>query len=233
MADFPYGALTQSLIGLGQALHGAAQKKKLVRPEYDIPQEFQQNVSLAQGVKTRGMDATSMALGKQQVNRSAMLGLQQLSNRRGSTAGIGAIARNMQDAGLNLAARDAAMRQQNFITGTQMEMGANTALAGQKIQQWDWNKRSKYVTAMNEANAKIAAGWGNIMGGAQAGMQMQMVDKMYSPTATQDTSTEPTFQSAQIQGTVPVTNTNVAGPANMASKLMPFLKQLATGGISF
>lgn len=231
MSAFPYGALTQSLIGLGQALHGASQKRKLVRPEYEIQQEFEQNVSLAQGVKNRGMDATSMGLAKQQINRGAMLGLQQLSNRRGSTAGVAAIARNMQDAGLNLAARDASMKQQNFITGTQMEMGANSALAGQKIQQWDWNKRSKYVTAMNEANAKIAAGWGNIMGGAQSYSQMQMVDKMYPGVQNDPTSN---IQGHNLQyGTVPTGNTNVEGPANMASKLMPFMKAISTGGLSF
>lgn len=174
--------MIQAGLGVIQGVAGLIQRNKLKdrRPLMDVQPENQQNVLLAQNLKNKGLDQTSLNVAKQQIGRGAILGLQQLANKRGSTAGVGNLVRNMQDAGLSLAVKDAAMRQQNLVTGTQMEMGANQNLAQQKQVAWDWNQRQNWVTKMDEANANIGAGIRNVTGALGSAASMMQTDMMYN-----------------------------------------------------
>lgn len=170
----------QSGIGIGQTIAGAIKNRKLnkTRPEYEIQSEFQRNIDLAQGIKNRGMDQASMNLANRGIQRSAMLGLNTLSSRRGSVAGVSNIVQGMSDASMSLSARDAAMRQQNMLTGTQMEMSSNMQLAQQKQAKWSWDKQQKWLADKQRADALVGAGMQNIMGGLKTYAMQDYYDKV-------------------------------------------------------
>ena len=73
---------------------------------------------------------------------------------------------------------DANARLQNIRMGTQMEMGANNALAGQKMQKQQWEKFNPYLRKINEGQALVGSGMQNIFGAATSAATMNMYDNM-------------------------------------------------------
>lgn len=160
------GAGAQGVMGLFQ-LGGGLFMKKPKRPDYQIADEFNKNISLAQGVKNIGMDKASYQNALNNIGRNQSAGIGALQQRN-SIGSISTIIQRSNDAALNLDSMDARMKQNNFITGSRMEMGANESLANEKIQKMQWEKFQPYMDRVNQKNSLMGAGMQNIAGAAQS-----------------------------------------------------------------
>jgi hypothetical protein len=168
MSAIPFvGSAIQGVTGLFQLGAGLFSKKPKL-PEYQIPDEFNKNIKLAQSTKTLGMDKASYLNALQNIGRNQSAGLNAIRGRRGSLGAISALVQATNDSTLRLDSTDAQIRNRNFLSGTQMEMGANQQLSQQKIEKMSWEKLQPYLNAMERRNAMIGAGIQNIAGAGQS-----------------------------------------------------------------
>lgn len=167
----------QAGIGGLQMLGGLFTRAR--RPEYDIPSEFRQNINIARGVKTMGMPVAEYNRAAQGIQRNVSTGISTLQGRRGALGGVASLMRAANDAQLNLDSIAARMRLDNFRMGSQMEMGANAAMANQKIQKMNWEKLQPYLQKVQQKQALFGAGMQNIMGGLQSGAEAQAIENIY------------------------------------------------------
>ena len=166
--------------GIAQAIAGHNILKNTKLPGYDIASEFGDNVGLAKSIKNiGGMPSAQYNQAQQGFARNANFGMQQLQGRRGVTAGVSGIVQRLNDANLNLNVTDANMTLQNRRVGTQMQIGANNAMAQQKVAKQSWEKFNPYLRRLNEGQALVGAGMQNIFGAASDATQMQMYDQYF------------------------------------------------------
>ena len=97
---------TQAAIGLGQAISGWAQKKKLTRPEYQIPEEIEQNMTEAELMSYYGMPDAQKAEYMQNIQRSTQGALRGIASRKGGLGAVAAAQQTQQDAYMNLLSAD-------------------------------------------------------------------------------------------------------------------------------
>lgn len=119
------------------------------RPTYQIPDEYKQNLALAQNMAKIGLP-------QQQYNNqvNAILGNQAgavsaLGNSANPGAGLASIVRGGNAAFGNLNAQDAAARQAN----QRYAIAQNSALGNQKLQEQQYNQFDKYSENFNRAQA--------------------------------------------------------------------------------
>lgn len=149
-----------------QALRGRSILKKNKRPDYEIMPEFQQNVEMAEDIRSLGgMPKASYQNALQNISRNQTAGLQGLRGRGGAVAGVSAINQSTNDATLGLDAQDAEMRLRNFTMGTQLKMNALTALATQRLKKQEWDKLMPFNQNQAWGQGLIGAGMQNAMGG--------------------------------------------------------------------
>lgn len=155
--------LANSLFGGFQLLRGLSQAKRNQRPEYNIPQEIQQNLNQAQLYAQQGlpMDVYNRAAGN--IDRNAAFGLRSLGDRRSGIAGVSALNQSTNDAYSNLAMQDAQARMNNLA---QLYNARNT-MAGYRDKAFDLNKMQPFIQRAQEAQALQGAGLQNIMKGLQ------------------------------------------------------------------
>jgi len=156
-------SIGSSLAGL---LGGNKQKKQgkkmlagLKDPGYVIPEEFNKNLGIAENMARTGLPSQEYNLASTNIQRGTQAGLRQLGRMSNPFAGIAGLARSQSDAFSRLDASNAAARRQNLLGA----MGARRELAGQKLNQQQYNQR-RYEEAVNEANAMIGAGQQNKAG---------------------------------------------------------------------
>ena len=161
-------AAIQAGLGAVQFIGGLLSKPKK-RPEYTIAGEYGKNVKLAQDVKNMGMPAEEFYRQKNMIDRNMATGMSQLQGRRSALAGVTNMVAATNDANLNLNAQAANIKASNFRMGTQLEMGANSELANQKLQKMQWEKLQPYMDKMRKSEALMGAGMQNVMGGLKTG----------------------------------------------------------------
>jgi len=167
-----------------QALSGRKKLKNLKRPDYEIMPEFQDNVELAEGIRSLGgMPKASYQNALQNISRNQTAGLQQLRGRGGAVAGISAVNQATNDATTGLDARDAEMRLNNFSTGTQLKMNALSALATQRLRKQEWDKFMPFNQKLAEGQALIGSGLQNMMGGLGEAANLAVGDLMLNEGA--------------------------------------------------
>lgn len=169
-------SIIQGGIGVIQMLGGIFSKPKK-RPGYDIPDEFNQNVGLAQSIKHMGMSSEQYGAQQNAIGRNMATGINALQGRRSALAGVASLAFGANDNMLRLNEAAAKMQQQNMISGTQMEMGANNQLAGQKLRKMEWEKLRPFSEKLQQSQSLIGAGMQNVMGGINTEARIQMADK--------------------------------------------------------
>lgn len=168
----------QAVGGIAQMFAGARTLKKLKRPSYEIPQDFNTNVGLAQNIKTMGMPKSEYQSAFQNIQRNQTAGINALQDRRSALAGIGSIVQRSNDASLNLDATAAKIANQNMLAGTQMEMGARQQLASQKLARQEWEKFQPYQQKLAQGQGMLGAGMQNAFGALQTYGNLSMMEKM-------------------------------------------------------
>lgn len=160
----------KALVGVGQMIFGskALRKANKNRPMYDIPQEYMDNVNMADGIMNMGMPRESYVAQMTGIQRNQNFGLNALSDRRSGLAGIGNLVQQGNDAMMQLNATDASMRNQNKITGTGMKMNAKYQLGMQKLAKQQWDKFNPFLAKVAQAQGTIGAGMQNFGGSIDA-----------------------------------------------------------------
>lgn len=155
--------LANSLFGGFQLLRGLSQAKRNQRPEYNIPQEIQQNLNQAQLYAQQGlpMDVYNRAAGN--IDRNAAFGLRSLGDRRSGIAGVSALNQSTNDAYSNLAMQDAQARMNNLA----QLYNARGTMAGYRDKAFEINQMQPFMQRAQEAQALQGAGLQNIMRGLQ------------------------------------------------------------------
>lgn len=160
----------KSLVGIGQAIAGRSIMKKAEknRPLYDIPNEYNQNVGLAndlfnlRGISSQYENNFLKGIGRNQAGGLAALN----SLGRGSAlAGVSNIVQSGNDATGNLYSMAAERQLGNQRAGISMKSNALNQLAQQKLAKMQWDKFNPYIQKMQKGQALSGAGWQNISGG--------------------------------------------------------------------
>jgi hypothetical protein len=152
-------AALKGIQGLFQGAKGAKLAKKNIRPTYEIPPEFQQNLAIAENRARRGLPQQQYTQGLQNIQRGQTAGLRQLGRmgRGGSVAGL---ARAGMDATLGLDIADANARMNN----EGIAMGYRSQIGQQQLAKQQWDKFGKYGEQAAAAEALKGAGRQNVMG---------------------------------------------------------------------
>lgn len=169
-------AAIKGLLGIGQAVAGGIKMRKALRnrPDYTIPEEYQQNVAMADNLMNLGMPREQYLAQLQGINRNQSFGLRMLGDRRSALAGVGNLVQQSNDAQLNLNAADATMRRDSKFRATGMKMNANYQLGMQKLAKQQWDKFNPYLAKLNQAQGLIGAGMQNIGGALDMGAMLAM-----------------------------------------------------------
>lgn len=152
-------AALKGIQGLFQGAKGAKLAKKNIRPTYEIPPEFQQNLAIAENRARRGLPQQQYTQGLQNIQRSQTAGLKQLGRmgRGGSVAGL---ARAGMDATLGLDIADANARMNN----EGIAMGYRSQIGQQQLAKQNWDRFGNYQEKAAAAEALKGAGRQNVMG---------------------------------------------------------------------
>lgn len=134
--------------------------KNLKDPGYEIPDEYKQNLGIAENMARTGMPSEQYNQASTNIQRGTQAGLRQLGRMSNPFAGITGVVRAQNDATLGLDANNAATRRQNILQA----MGARRELAGQRLAQQQYAQQ-RYMDKVNEANALKGAGLQNMGGG--------------------------------------------------------------------
>ena len=164
------GPAVQGSIGIGEMAYGAFQKQKakkiladLERPEYEIPEEILQNVSVAERIALEGLPAQEKQAFVENVQRATQTGGQLLQERGLGVAGVTALAQQEQDAYKQLLGADVAAKRE----GQAAAAGARSSLAAFREREFQVNLFEPYMQTYLEAQALLGTGEQNIQMGAQ------------------------------------------------------------------
>ncbi len=170
----------KSLVGIGQAIAGRRIMKKAEknRPLYDIPDEFNKNLGVANDLfNLRGISSQYENNFLQGIGRNQAGGLAALNSlgRGSALAGVSNIVQSGNDATGNLYSMAGERQLQNQRAGLSMKSNALGQLAQQKLAKMQWDKFNPYIQKMQKGQALQGAGFQNIGGGlsqvASMGMQ--------------------------------------------------------------
>lgn len=152
-------AALKGIQGLLQGAKGSKLAKKNIRPTYEIPQEFQQNLAIAENMGRVGLPQQQYTQGLQNIQRSQTAGLRQFGRmgRGGSVAGL---ARAGMDATLGLDVADANARMSN----QRAAMGYRSQIGQQQLAKQQYDKFGRYEEDAAAAEALKGAGRQNVMG---------------------------------------------------------------------
>lgn len=174
----------QAAVGLGQAISGWSQKKKLTRPEYQIPKEIEQNMSEAELMSYYGMPDAQKQEYMQNIQRSTQGALRGVASRKGGLGAVAVAQQTQQDAYMNLLSADVQQRMQNIQTAQQMRQ----TMAGYRDKAFEINEMQPYEQKYAEAQSLIGSGMQNVMGGLSSMAQTQMMGDMMESMDGGDTS---------------------------------------------
>jgi hypothetical protein len=153
-------SIIKGVQGIFQGAKGRKLAKKNVRPTYEIPKEFQQNLAIAENMGRTGLPQQQYNQASQNIQRNQLAGLRGLA-RTGRAGNVASIVRASNDATLGLDVADA-----NARLGNQRQaMGYRSQIGGQQLAKQQWDKFGKYAENADAASALMGAGRQNVMGG--------------------------------------------------------------------
>jgi len=151
----------QAAAGIGQAVAGYIQKKNLTRPEYQIPDEIEKNMSEAELMSYYGMPDAQKQQYMQNIQRAGQQALAGVADRKGGLGMVSTIQQSQQDSYMNLLSADVQQRMQNIQNAQQQR----NVMAQFKDKAFDINEMQPYQQSYAEAQALIGSGMQNVMGG--------------------------------------------------------------------
>lgn len=160
------GGVGGAAVGLVSGLISKSKGNRLLKqnpfPTEGMPSEELANEQIAKGAATQGMPSEQYAEAQKNIqrNQAAQLTAAQTAPG-GAVRNAGAIQQNSNDAGANLTAQSAAIRQQNIG----QLLGVNNQVASWRDKLFDWNGKTKYAQNYNYAMGLIGQGNQNVMTG--------------------------------------------------------------------
>ena len=146
--------------GIGQGIKGNKLAKQNIRPTYEIPKEFQQNLAIAENMGRIGLPQQEYNRAQQNFQRNQASALRQF-NRMGNPRGLAGIVRAGNDATLGLDVADAQARMSNQRNA----MGYRSQIGQQQLAKQNWDKMQLFGEKADAAAALQGAGRQNVMGG--------------------------------------------------------------------
>ena len=146
--------------GIGQTSKGNKLAKQNIRPTYEIPKEFQQNLAIAENMAKIGLPQQEYNRAQQNFQRNQASALRQFG-RMGNPRGLAGIVRAGNDATLGLDVADAQAR----LSNQRNAMGFRSQIGNQQLAKQQWDKFQKFGEQADAAAALQGAGRQNTMGG--------------------------------------------------------------------
>ena len=146
--------------GIFQGIKGNKLAKQNIRPTYEIPKEFQQNLAIAENMGRIGLPQQEYNRAQQNFQRNQASALRQF-NRMGNPRGLAGIVRAGNDATLGLDVADAQARMSNQRNA----MGYRSQIGQQQLAKQNWDKMQLFGERADAATALQGAGRQNVMGG--------------------------------------------------------------------
>lgn len=164
--------ITTAAIGVGSLAYGVGKgisqnhkasqiEKNNLRPTYQIPQEYIDNVNMARQMSQVGLPQQQYDNQVNNIYRNQSSGLNTLSRSANPGAGVAAVVRAGNDATNTLNAQDAAARQ----TNQRFYIGQNENLGQQQLAKQQYDKFDKYTENYNKAAALRGAANQSIQNG--------------------------------------------------------------------
>lgn len=135
--------------GIGQNNKANDIEKNNARPTYQIPDEYNQNLAIANHMAQTGIPQQQYQNQLNAINRNQAAGVQALGRSQNPTGSIASIVRAGNDAANQLNAQDAMAQQNN----QRFAMGQRGMLGQQRLAQQQYNKFDKYTENFNQAAA--------------------------------------------------------------------------------
>lgn len=154
--------------GISQNKQASNIEKNNVRPTYQIPKEYQDNVNMARQMAQIGLPQEQYNNQVNNINRNQAGGFQTLSRSANPGAGVASVVRAGNDATNNLNAQDAAARQNN----QRFFIGQNGVLGQQELAKQQYDKFDKYTEQFNKAAALRGSANQNIQNGINGASSM-------------------------------------------------------------
>jgi hypothetical protein len=154
------GSATQYFRNKKQAEEDAAN-----RPQYQIPEEAFQNLTMAEQQAMEGLPEEQKSQYLSNVQRSANMALADIGTRKGGLAGLGRLNENLNKSYSDLLSADAAARQQN----QQQVYQQRSNIADYRGQQFQLNELNPYYENIARRQANRGALAQNLMNSAQLG----------------------------------------------------------------
>lgn len=162
------GLITSGLSGLAKTILGADQiadgkeaLRNAVRPEYEIQDEYVENVGIANNMAQSGLPAATRDFYSTQAERGLTSSTDAVLRSGGGMNAIADIYDRYNQSNLRLASEDALMRNKNI----ERLMENNRTLAGQKNIKWSIDKYEPYKDLVRGANESISNGTNNVFTG--------------------------------------------------------------------
>jgi len=153
-------SVVKGIQGIFQGAKGNKLAKQNIRPTYEIPKEFQQNLAIAENMAKIGLPQQQYNQAQQNFQRNQASALRQFG-RMGNPRGLAGIVRAGNDAtlGLDVADANARMANQRSVMGYRGQIGQ------QQLAKQQWDKMALYGERADAAAALQGAGRQNVMGG--------------------------------------------------------------------
>lgn len=153
-------SIIQGVSGFLQARRGRRLAKQNVRPMYQIPDEYKQNLAIAEDMARTGLGQQQYNQASQNITRNQTAGLRALSRSANPGAGIASLLRSSNDATNNLNVQDANAQRQNQMFAIQQR----GVLGQQKLAKQNWDRLQRYQEQAQAAAALQGAGQQNMFG---------------------------------------------------------------------
>lgn len=151
--------------GAIQYFKGKSDQKKNKRPDYQIPDEVNQNLSLEQRMALQGLPQEQKQQYIDNIQRNSSNSLRELGTRNAGLAGVATANQQQGDAYQNLLGMDSQARMAN----QKGVIDANQNLANYRDQAFQTNQLNPYYEKTAQNQAMMGAGLQNIGKGVQLG----------------------------------------------------------------
>jgi methanogenic corrinoid protein MtbC1 len=162
------GLITSGLSGLAKTILGADQiadgreaLRNAVRPEYQIQDEYYDNVGMANNMAQSGLPAATRDFYSTQSERGLTASTDAVLRGGGGINAIADIYDKYNQANMRVASEDAMMRTANIRN----LMEQNRTLAGQKNIKWSIDEYEPYKDTVRAGNQAVATGTNNVFTG--------------------------------------------------------------------
>lgn len=153
---------------ISQNKKASAIEKANSRPTYQIPEEYKQNLAIANHMAQIGLPQQRYNNQLNAINRNQASGIQALGRSQNPSGSIASIVRAGNDANNNLNAQDAQVKQQNQLG----LINQNAAMGNQKLAQQQYNNFDRYTEKFNQAQAYRGAANQNMQNGLNSAASM-------------------------------------------------------------